>query len=132
MSLNPQKKKLNLTLTYRLWGIVCIVLMSPFSWQCQNLCLLSLAFLIDWRVLCSFLVDVMNNCLKIFCPFYRPKNVCVASKRVVRNMPDATSVDFGRSNLSPPPHSPHPNDDHPQSESHSVKRKAGFILEQYY
>ena len=24
--------------------------MSPFSWQCQNLCLLSLAFIIDWRV----------------------------------------------------------------------------------
>ena len=26
--------------------------MSPFSWQCQNLCLLSLAFIIDWRVVC--------------------------------------------------------------------------------
>ena len=24
--------------------------MSPFSWQCQNLCKLSLAFIIDWRV----------------------------------------------------------------------------------
>ena len=24
--------------------------MSPFSGQCQNLCLLSLAFIIDWRV----------------------------------------------------------------------------------
>ena len=24
--------------------------MSPFSWQCQNLCLLSLAFITDWRV----------------------------------------------------------------------------------
>ena len=33
-----------------LWGIVWIVLMSPFSWQCQNLCLLSLAFITDWRV----------------------------------------------------------------------------------
>ena len=27
-----------------------MVLMSPFSWQCQNLCLLNLAFIIDWRV----------------------------------------------------------------------------------
>ena len=27
-----------------------IVLMSPFSWQCQNLCRLSLAFILDWRV----------------------------------------------------------------------------------
>ena len=27
-----------------------MVLMSPFSWQCQNLCLLSLAFILDWRV----------------------------------------------------------------------------------
>ena len=24
--------------------------MSPFSWRCQNFCLLSLAFIIDWRV----------------------------------------------------------------------------------
>ena len=24
--------------------------MRPFSWQCQNLCLLSLAFILDWRV----------------------------------------------------------------------------------
>ena len=32
------------------WGIVWNVLMSPFLWQCQNLCLLSLAFIIDWRV----------------------------------------------------------------------------------
>ena len=24
--------------------------MSPFSWQCQNLCLLILAFITDWRV----------------------------------------------------------------------------------
>ena len=28
--------------------------MSPFSWQCQNLCLLSLAFIIDWRVVAGF------------------------------------------------------------------------------
>ena len=27
--------------------------MSPFSWQCHNLCLLSLAFIIDWRVVTS-------------------------------------------------------------------------------
>ena len=30
--------------------------MSPFSWQCQNLCLLSLAFIIDWRVVASYSV----------------------------------------------------------------------------
>ena len=28
--------------------------MSPFSWQCQNLCLLSLTFIIDWRVVTPF------------------------------------------------------------------------------
>ena len=40
----------DLTLTHRLWGIVWIVLMRPFSWQCQNLCFMSLAFIIDWKV----------------------------------------------------------------------------------
>ena len=40
----------NLKLTYRLRDIVWIVLMSPFSWQCQNLSLLSLLFVTDWRV----------------------------------------------------------------------------------
>ena len=35
-------------------GIVWIVMMIPFSWQCQNLCLLSLAFIIDWRVVLIF------------------------------------------------------------------------------
>jgi len=43
----------NLKLTYRLWGIVCIILMSQFSWQCQNPCRPSLAFKIDWRVVVS-------------------------------------------------------------------------------
>ena len=33
----------------RFWGIVWIVLMSPFSWQCQNPCKLSLTSIIDWR-----------------------------------------------------------------------------------
>ena len=42
------------SVTYRLWGIIWIVLMSPFSWLCQNLCLLSLAFIIDWRVVSMF------------------------------------------------------------------------------
>ena len=28
--------------------------MSLFSWQCQNLCLLSLAFIIDWRVVLAY------------------------------------------------------------------------------
>ena len=44
-------------LTYRLWGIVWIVLMSPFSWQCQNLCLLTLAFIIYWRVVHSLSIQ---------------------------------------------------------------------------
>ena len=30
-------------------GIVGVVLMSPLSWPGKNLCLLSLAFIIDWR-----------------------------------------------------------------------------------
>ena len=47
-----------MTLTYRLWGVIWIVL---FSWQCQNLCLLSLAFIIDWRVV---------KCWNSFC-FYK-------------------------------------------------------------
>ena len=29
--------------------------MNPFSWQWQNLCLLSLAFIIDWRVVSCIL-----------------------------------------------------------------------------
>ena len=47
---NPQWREAYLTLTYRLWGIVWIVFISPFSRQCQNLCLRSLAFITDWRV----------------------------------------------------------------------------------
>ena len=39
---------------HRLWGIVLLVLASPFSWQGQNLCGLSLAFIIDWRVVYSY------------------------------------------------------------------------------
>ena len=42
---NPQKREADLRLTYRLTGIVSIVLTSPFSWQCQNPCLLSLLFI---------------------------------------------------------------------------------------
>ena len=48
------------TRTYRLWGIVWIVLMSPFSWQCRILCLLSLAFILDWRVVCRYCVDFFH------------------------------------------------------------------------
>ena len=47
---NPQYREADLKLTYRLWGIVWIVLMSLVSWQGQNLCLLSLAFIVDCRV----------------------------------------------------------------------------------
>ena len=43
------------TLLYRLWGIVWIGLMSPSSEQCQNLCLLNLAFITDWRVVTDLL-----------------------------------------------------------------------------
>ena len=47
---------------YRLWGIVSIVLMSLFSWQCQNLCWLSLAFIIDRRVVTGlgFVIQIKN------------------------------------------------------------------------
>ena len=40
-----------MTLSYRLWGIIWIVLMSPFSWQGQKLW--GLAFIIDRRVVDS-------------------------------------------------------------------------------
>ena len=40
-------------LTHRLRGIVGIVLTSPFPWHAQNLCWLSLAFIIDWQVVTS-------------------------------------------------------------------------------
>ena len=33
--------------------------MSLFSWQCQNLCLLSLAFIIDWRVVSEVLFGLV-------------------------------------------------------------------------
>ena len=46
----PGKGKPTLKFTYRLWGIVWIVLMSPFSWQGQNLRRLTLVFVKDWRV----------------------------------------------------------------------------------
>ena len=39
--------------------------MSPFSRQCQNLCLLSLAFIIDWRVVTIFVLD-FQICSGIF------------------------------------------------------------------
>ena len=35
--------------------------MSPFSWQCQNLCLLSLVFIIDWRVVVSDLTCYFSD-----------------------------------------------------------------------
>ena len=47
---NPQKREANLKLTYRLRGIIGIVLISLFSCQGQNLCGLSLTFIVDWRV----------------------------------------------------------------------------------
>ena len=34
---NPPQREADLKLTHGLWGFVWIVLMSPFSWQCQNL-----------------------------------------------------------------------------------------------
>ena len=53
---NPQQREADLTLTYRLWGIVWIVLMSPFSWQCQNLSIMCLTF--------------MENCVVLLVWFY--------------------------------------------------------------
>ena len=34
--------------------------MSPFSWQGQNLCGLSLAFILDWRVVCHNKVTILS------------------------------------------------------------------------
>ena len=34
--------------------------MSPFSWQAQNLCGLSLAFILDWRVV-AHLINFVNH-----------------------------------------------------------------------
>ena len=42
-----------------LWGIVWIVLFSPFSWQWQKLSLLSLEFITDWRV--TFILVVKRS-----------------------------------------------------------------------
>ena len=58
---NPQQREADLTLSYRLWGIGLIVLMRPFSWQCQNLCLLSWAFIIDWRVVANLITIEVNR-----------------------------------------------------------------------
>ena len=41
--------------------------MSPFSWQCQNLCLLSLAFIIDWRVVYPTGRQMRNNSWRLTC-----------------------------------------------------------------
>ena len=55
--LNPLLREADLKLTCRLWGIVQIVLMSPFSWQDQNLWGLGLGFITDWRVvICDIFV----------------------------------------------------------------------------
>ena len=43
-----------------MWGIIWIVLMSPFSWQGQNLCKLSLANILYIEELC--LPINLNNC----------------------------------------------------------------------
>ena len=40
--------------------------MSPFSWQCQNPCRLSLAFIIYWRVVTTLLlVDILQQTISI-------------------------------------------------------------------
>ena len=39
--------------------------MSPFSWQCQNLCLLSLVFIIDWRVVAGNSIAKYQNHSKV-------------------------------------------------------------------
>jgi len=40
--------------------------MSPFSWQDQNLCGLSLAFIKDWRVLPNHIQQVSNSSRFVF------------------------------------------------------------------
>ena len=44
-------------LPFIMWGIVWIVLTRSFSWQCQNLCSPSLAFITDWRVVAQLGCD---------------------------------------------------------------------------
>ena len=39
----------NLKLLRKLWGIISMLLMSPFLWQCQNPRWLSLAFMINFK-----------------------------------------------------------------------------------
>ena len=61
-------------------------LMSPFSWQCQNLCLLNLAFIVDWRVVhwISFKL-ILWHCFLIWWQIYYHFNcwmlkICIHSK----------------------------------------------------
>ena len=55
--------------------------MSPFSWQCQNLCLLSLAFIINWKV-------VFSNESQIF-----PTNGIIKDHKFFHNWPSSGSLD---------------------------------------
>ena len=52
ISLKPQHREADLKVAYSLWGIVRNVFVNPLSWQCQNLCWLNVAIIIDWRVKC--------------------------------------------------------------------------------
>ena len=52
VKLQPHTTDFHLILI-RTWSLVS-VLLSPFSWQAQNLCGLSLAFILDWRVVVTF------------------------------------------------------------------------------
>ena len=64
-----------MTLTCRLWGIVWIVFMSPFSWQCQNPGLLSLAFIcIDWRVVRGKKIKLQANIPAVFSSYPRQRH----------------------------------------------------------
>ena len=55
------QREADLKLTCRLWGIVSIVFISPFLWQCQNPCILSLAFIIDWGVVPTLLPSLLPS-----------------------------------------------------------------------
>ena len=54
------------------WGIVEMVSMSPFLWQCQNLCRLSLAFIIEWRVVPVSLDQLLTD-------FLTSSSICLSS-----------------------------------------------------
>ena len=62
-----------------MWDIVWIVLFSPFSCQCQNLCLLSLVFITDWRVVLGIAVWQKISRRSKLGAFYKCSKILVAT-----------------------------------------------------